>query len=241
MNRYRLFVVIPALDEEETVGAVVTALLAADASIEEVIVVDNGSSDDTARIAEASGATVLTEYRRGYGSACLAGLEYLFAHLHANPTVADIVVFVDADGSDAIEDLPLLIEPIVKGRAEFVVGSRLILSESRQHVPLPSRFGNWLATNAIWLLYGVRFTDLGPFRAISADALQELQMSDTTWGWTLEMQLTASRLGFEIEEIPVAYQPRAGGKSKISGNLIGACRAGTRILYVLARHVCTRR
>ena len=187
--------------------------------------VDNGSTDATPRLAREGGALVLREDRRGYGQACLTGL----AHLAQDPP--DIVVFLDGDHSDFTEDLPALLAPIQSGRADLVIGDRTALARPGALLP-QQRFGNALATTLIHWQTGTRFRDMGPFRAIRWSALEELEMSDPTWGWNVEMQLRSLGRGLRVCEVPVRYRPRVGD-SKISGSLRGSLRAGARILWAV--------
>jgi glycosyltransferase involved in cell wall biosynthesis len=218
--------VIPALDEERSVGAVLDAIPRP--PVRRVVVADNGSTDATARIARAHGATVVPEPRRGYGAACLRGLEALA------DDPPDVVLFLDADGSDDPAQTPALLQPILEGRADLVVGSR-VLGESEPGALTPhARFGNWLATRLLALLYGARYTDLGPFRAIRYDALAALGMKDRDFGWTVEMQVKAARRGLRHVEVPVRYRRRVG-RSKISGTVGGSVRAGVKILATVFR------
>jgi glycosyltransferase involved in cell wall biosynthesis len=192
--------------------------------------VDNGSDDDTARVARDAGATVVHEPRRGYGQACLAGL----ATLSADREPPEIVAFLDADYSDHPEELTRVVAPLADGRADLVVGSR-ILGDAEPGALLPqARFGNAFAGWLIHRLYGVAVTDLGPFRAIRWEALRGLSMADTNFGWTAEMQVKAARAGLAYVEVPVSYRRRVG-VSKITGTLSGTLRAGWKILYTVLR------
>jgi len=221
-------VVIPALDEEHALPSVLRDLPVG--RIRRVVVVDNGSRDRTAAVAREAGAEVVLEPRRGYGSACLAGI----AALAVPGALPDVVVFLDADYSDRPSELPRLVGPIVEKGADLVVGSRT-LGHAESGALLPqARFGNALATFLIRALYGVRFTDLGPFRAVRWSALERLAMSDRDFGWTVEMQVKAARLGMRCVEVPVSYRRRIG-RSKISGTVVGSVRAGWKILYTIAR------
>jgi glycosyltransferase involved in cell wall biosynthesis len=215
--------IVPALDEEATVGDVVAQLWR---HVRFVIVVDNGSRDDTAAVATAAGAHVIREPNRGYGAACQAGIAAL-------PADADVVLFADADGSDDLDDLATLIAPIREDRADLVIGSRV-----RRAVPgaltIPQRVGNWLASRILERLYGAPTTDLGPLRAIRVGALRELGMRDRGFGWTVEMQARAARKSLCVAEVDVAYRPRRGGRSKIAGTIRGSARAGVAILWTLA-------
>jgi glycosyltransferase involved in cell wall biosynthesis len=190
----------------------------------EVIVVDTASTDGTPEIARRLGARVVAEPRRGYGRACLAGIAAL------SPDV-DTVLFMDADAADRPEDLAVLLAPIEADEADLVIGARRLGVERGALTP-QQRFGNALACLLIRLVWGVRYTDLGPFRVIRRDALARLGMRDETWGWTVEMQVRAARLGLRVAEVPVGYRRRIG-TSKISGTLSGTIRAGWKILWVI--------
>jgi glycosyltransferase involved in cell wall biosynthesis len=221
-------VVVPALNEQRAITRVL-ADLPAD-RVRRVVVVDNASSDATARRAEAAGASVVYEPVRGYGSACLRGIRAL-AEGGLPP---DVVVFVDADYSDHPDELTQLVEPLAAGRADFVVGSRT-LGEREPGSLLPqARFGNWLAAWLIRRLYGMQVTDLGPFRAIRWSTLMDLDMADADFGWTAEMQVKAARAGVRYVEVPASYRRRIGA-SKITGTLSGTLRAGWKILYTVFR------
>ena len=193
----------------------------------QVVVVDNGSTDRTAEVAQAHGATVVREPRRGYGRACLAGL----AALDPN---SDIVVFMDADSSDVPEEAGRLLEPIISGAADLVIGSRVLGQAEPGALAPHQRFGNRLATSLLAWLYGFRYTDLGPFRAIRADRLRQLGMRDCDFGWTVEMQVRALRSGLRVQEVPVSYRRRIG-TSKISGNLRASLAAGWKIIATILR------
>jgi len=218
--------IIPAFDEEETIGVTLDSL--AGHALAQVIVVDNGSADRTAEIARARGAEVVAERRRGYGQACLAGLAALAPEI-------DVVAFMDADGSDDPSDLARLLEPIARGQAELAIGSRVLGVREADSLTPQQRFGNRLATFLLRLFYGARYTDLGPFRAIRRDALERLDMRDTNFGWTVEMQIKALRAGLRVKEVPVRYRRRRGGRSKVSGNLRGSLAAGAKILWTILR------
>ncbi len=227
--RARVSVVIPALNEEQALARVLDALPPGCA--DEVIVADNGSTDATARVAASRGARVVFEPERGYGAACLAGL--------AAVRDADVVAFLDGDYSDRPEELPDVLAPILEGRADLVIGSRVLGERDRGALLPHARFGNWLATRLIHALFGVRFTDLGPFRAIRADALRSLGMRDRDFGWTVEMQVKAARAGLRCAEVPVSYRKRVG-RSKISGTLAGTWGASRKILGTILRQALTR-
>ena len=222
-------VVIPALNEQESLPLVLRDL----PQVRDVIVIDNGSTDRTADVARAAGATVVPESRRGYGSACLRGLATVAdRHQAALPA---IVVFLDADYSDHPEYLTRLLEPIFAGEAEFVLGSRLLGCREPGAMPPQSVYGNRFACWLMTLLFGGRFTDLGPFRAIDYATLQSLSMEDTNYGWTVEMQLKALKQGVRTLEIPVPYRRRVG-VSKISGTVRGTISAGSKILWLIAKY-----
>ena len=221
-------VVIPALNEEASLPLVLAVL--PHPPVRRVVVADNGSLDGTARVAREGGAIVVPAARRGYGSACLAGLAFLRRH---DPP--DVVVFVDADFSDHPEELPRLVAPIVAGEADLVIGSR-VLGEREPGALLPqARAGNLVACLLIRLLYGHRYTDLGPFRAVRWAALERLGMTDPNFGWTAEMQVKALRHGLRVAEVPVSYRKRVG-VSKITGTIAGTVRAGYKILWTVLRY-----
>ncbi|HMI31068.1 MAG TPA: glycosyltransferase family 2 protein [Candidatus Limnocylindrales bacterium] len=220
--------VIPALDEEDSLGSVLTLLPSP--PVRRVIVADNGSTDSTARVARDHGATVVFEPRRGYGAACLKAIEALAS----DPP--DVVLFLDADLSDDPTEAVLVLAPILEGRADLVVGSRVLGEREPGAIAPHARFGNWLATRLLAALYGARYTDLGPFRAIRYAALLDLGMKDRDFGWTVEMQVKAARHGLRHAEVPVRYRRRTG-RSKISGTLGGSVRAGTKILSTVFAHL----
>lgn len=222
----RISIIIPAYNEESSIGLVLDAL--PQEKIHEIIVVDNGSTDATARVAQEHGARVVKEPRKGYGSACLKGIDELDA--------PDIVVFIDGDFSDFPEEIVLLIRPIETGEKDFVLGSRMILPKS-QSVLLPqARYGNRLAVFLIKLFFKHEFTDLGPFRAIRYSSLMSIGMKDMDFGWTVEMQIKAVRNGLRIREVPVNYRKRIG-ISKITGTVLGTFRAGTKIIYTIFKYL----
>ena len=223
-NGRRIGVIIPALNEEDAIGKVIEAV---PDWVDYIVVADNGSRDQTSEVARNSGARVVREDERGYGAACLAGLQAL-------PS-SDIIVFLDGDYSDYPEDMEELIAPILTGGADMVIGSRVLGGAERGSLTPQQVFGNWLATRLIRLLWGARFSDLGPFRAIRDDALRMLEMEDRNFGWTVEMQVKAAKAGLKFAEVPVRYRQRIG-VSKVSGTLSGTIKAGTKILSVIGWH-----
>ena len=223
-------VIIPALNEAAALPRVLTAI---PGYISLVVVADNGSTDGTADVARAHRATVVTEPIRGYGRACLTAIAAL-------PPNIDVIVFIDGDASDAPEEMNLLLHPIADGRADFVIGSRTTGKRERGSLTPQQIFGNGLACTLIRLIWGQRYTDLGPFRAIRRDALESLNMTDKDYGWTVEMQVRAAQQGLRTLEVPVTYRRRIG-ISKVSGTVRGAIGAGTKILYVIAREMIANR
>ena len=217
-----IYVIIPALNEEEAIAKVIADI---PESVTEVIVIDNGSTDRTPEVARRAGATVLKESRAGYGYACLKGITYL----KDQQQNGDIIVFLDADYSDYPEELTSLGAPIEKGDYDLVIGTRNNPLLQKGSLTPQQRFGNALATRLMALLYGGKYSDLGPFRAISFDALDQLNMQDKTYGWTVEMQLKALKYQLRYTEVPVNYRPRIG-ESKVSGTLKGTIMAGYKIL-----------
>lgn len=223
-------VIIPAFNEENAVGLVIDEI--PEGLVSEVIVVDNGSTDRTREKAAERGATVLFQKEKGYGSACLKGME----HLALSETQPDVVVFLDGDHSDYPEKMTELVQPILDEKAEMVIGSRALGSKESGSMTIPQVFGNWLATRLLKLFYGVKYTDLGPFRAISYETLMKLNMQDRTFGWTVEMQLKIAKLSLRFIEVPVDYRKRVG-VSKISGTIKGTLMAGYKILYTIFKHI----
>jgi glycosyltransferase involved in cell wall biosynthesis len=222
-------VVIPALNEAENIGAVVRELPWG--LILECVVADNGSTDATAAEASAAGARVVAVPNRGYGRACASG---------AATARGDVLVFMDGDGSDVPGEMGDLLAPIMAGEADFVIGSRLRGKREPGSLLGSQIFAGWLAGILLRLLYRVSYTDMGPFRAITREGLDRLQMRELTYGWNLEMQMRAAQCGLRIREIPVSYRHRAGGESKVSGSLSGSFRAAVRITETLLRVASTK-
>jgi glycosyltransferase involved in cell wall biosynthesis len=220
-------VIIPALNEEEPIAGVVQAVGAQDIA-HEIIVVDNGSNDETARRARDAGARVVAEPQRGYGRACMVGVRAL-------PAQCVVVVFLDGDGSDCPEFLSQLVDPVLAGTHDFVIGSRTRGKRESGSMNFQQISSGWIAGLITRLLYGVRYTDMCPFRAIRRDTLDRLSMKEKTYGWNLEMQMRAARAGLRILEVPVNHRCRTGGQSKVSGTVRGTFVAGARIIATLLR------
>ncbi len=215
-------VIIPAFNEADSIAEVINEIPDA---VSEIIVVNNNSSDDTVINAEKAGAKVLTENRKGYGYACLKGMDYV-AQQSDRP---DIIVFIDGDYSDYPEELSQVVAPILDDGIDFVIGARVSRLREEGSMTPQQIFGNWLATSLMKLFFGATFTDLGPFRAIKYDKLLQLQMEDKTYGWTVEMQLKALKQKLTYTEVPVRYKKRIG-VSKVSGTVKGSIFAGVKIL-----------
>lgn len=219
-------VIIPAFNEEESIGNVIHDI--PKGVVREVIVCNNASTDNTAKVAANAGATVIPALQKGYGSACLAGL----AHIHNKELKPDIVVFLDGDYSDYPEQMIDLVDPIINHNMDMVIGSRA-LGKMEDGAMMPQQlFGNWLATNLIKIIYNYHFTDLGPFRAITYQSLEQIDMQDKDFGWTVEMQVKAAKLKLNCTEVPVKYRRRIG-KSKVSGTIKGTILAGHKILWTI--------
>jgi glycosyltransferase involved in cell wall biosynthesis len=229
INNPRIVVIIPAYNEENSIAKVLTEI--PPGLVSEVIVVNNNSNDATEVNARDAGATVLREKRPGYGYACLKGIAYI-KQLYPKP---DIVVFIDADYSDHPEEMPLLVQPLINEKVDMVIGSRALGKKEKGSMTVQQVFGNWLATGLLKIIYGFRYTDLGPFRAIRYDKLLEINMQDTTYGWTVEMQLKAAKLKMKIIEVPVSYRKRIGF-SKISGTVKGTVLAGYKIITTIFKY-----
>ena len=222
MKNPRIKVIIPAFNEEDSIALVIKDIPEV---VDEVIVVSNNSTDKTEENARKAGAKVLTETRKGYGYACLKGMEYV-AHQAEKP---DIIVFLDGDYSDYPEQLTKIIQPILQEDIDFVIGARVDRLREEGSMTFPQIFGNWLATRLMRLFFGAKSTDLGPFRAIKYEKLLALNMEDKTYGWTVEMQLKAIKQKLSYVEVPVNYRNRIG-VSKVSGTLKGVVMAGVKIL-----------
>ena len=223
-------VLLPARNEAQALPEVLKAM---PPEVDRVLVLDNGSTDLTAQVAREWGAEVVTEPRAGYGRACLAGM----TALKSNPP--DVIAFADADGSDDLSTLMNLVDPIVKGDMDLALAQRI--PEDPHALTFQQRFGNWLATRLIYLFWGHDYRDLGPMRVIKWKDLQKLDMRDTDYGWTVEMQLKALISGLRIKEYPTPYKRRTAGCSKVSRNMIASIRAGIKILWVIGRETLRHR
>lgn len=223
-------VIIPAFNEENSVANVIRDI--PKTLVREIIVVNNNSNDATSKNALSAGATVLNELQQGYGYACLKGLQYL----SEKAVKPDIVVFIDADYSDHPQEMVEIVKPIIDNGKDLVIGSRALGNKERGSMTGPQIFGNWLATTLIKMLYKTRYTDLGPFRAMNYQKLVRLQMKDTTYGWTVEMQLKAAKMKMAVHEVPVTYRKRIG-HSKISGTVKGTVLAGYKIITTIFKYI----
>ena len=226
MNETKISIIIPALNEENSIGQVINSL---PKIYYQLIVVDNGSNDSTRKIAKKNGAIVLIEKNRGYGNACLKGIQFL------KKTPPDIVVFLDGDFSDYPQEIKKIIKPIEQKKVDFVIGSRIKSLREKGSMTPQQIFGNKLACFLLKLIYGGKFTDLGPFRAIKWDTLMDLNMIDKTYGWTIEMQLKVLRKKISYGEVPVSYRRRIGD-SKISGTIRGSLFAGIKIIGWIVKY-----
>jgi hypothetical protein len=232
----RVAAVIPALNEEGSIARVIGEIprVGEGFAVERIVVGDNGSTDRTAEVARGTGAEVVHERERGYGAACLKAL----ASLADDPP--DAVVFLNADRSEFPEELPRVLEPIIAGTADLVIGSRVLGGADPRSMSAMQRWGNWLVTTLVRLRWNARFTDLGPFRAITWEGLRRLAMRDRNWGWTIEMQIKAVKRGLRCAEVPVSHRERETGEQKISGHWWGSLKAGAKILWVAAVHALRR-
>lgn len=222
-------VVIPAWNEEKSIGLVVREIPRE--RVRHVVVVDNNSRDQTGKVAAEAGAVVIRENEQGYGAACLAGI----AWINTQQPTCDVIVFMDADHSDYPEEIELLLNPIQENVADFVLGSRALGVREKGSMTPQQIFGNWLATRMIRMIYGFRYTDLGPFRAIRLQALNELGMRDRNYGWTVEMQIKALRKKLRCQEVAVGYRRRIG-VSKVSGTIRGTIGAGYKIIMTIIKY-----
>jgi glycosyltransferase involved in cell wall biosynthesis len=227
-------VIIPAFNEELSIDKVISEIPGG--LVTEVVVINNASTDRTAEVALRAGATVLHESKGGYGYACLKGIEYCRKKIPP----PDVVVFLDGDYSDYPEEMATLIQPILENKADLVIGSRALGKRDRGSMTVQQIFGNWLATTLLKLFFSVKFTDLGPFRAVRFSSLLDLNMHDKTYGWTVEMQVKAAKQKFRSMEVPVRYRKRIG-VSKVSGTVKGTIMAGYKILYTLFKYLLIRR
>ena len=223
-------VIIPVFNEEQSIGLVLKDIPRD--TINEVVVVNNGSTDNTVEVAKNAGATVVDQNLKGYGNACLKGIDYIVS----KEQPPDIVVFLDGDYSDHPEELPTLLKPITDEGYDLVIGSRTTGNQEKGAMLPQAVFGNFLATFLIKTLYGLRFTDLGPFRAIRYEKLLSLNMQDRTFGWTVEMQVKAAKNGLRCTEVPVSYRKRIG-VSKITGTLTGTVKAGYKIIWTIFKYL----
>jgi glycosyltransferase involved in cell wall biosynthesis len=223
-------IVIPAYNEEKSIGLVVREIN--HPLVRHVVVVNNNSKDKTAEVAAAAGAMVLHESYQGYGAACLKGIQWV----NDQHPPCDILVFMDADHSDYPEELDSIIQPITKDNIDMVIGSRALGKVEKGSMTVPQIFGNWLATKMIKVIYGFKFTDLGPFRAIKLPALNQLCMRDMTYGWTVEMQVKALKNKLRCSEVPVRYRKRIG-VSKVSGTVKGTLGAGYKIITTIFKYM----
>lgn len=224
-------IIIPAWNEEGTIARVIEAI--PKTHVRQVIVVNNRSTDRTAEAATAAGAIVLNEDKRGYGAACLKGIAF------ANSTLPppDVIAFVDGDFSDHPEQLPELLAPIARGEADMVIGSRATGQREPGSMTPQQIFGNWLAVFLMRMIYGHRYTDLGPFRTIRTRALNQLGMVDQTYGWTVEMQVKALKHKLKVTEVPMRYRKRGAGKSKVAGTVKGTILAGYKIITTIFKYI----
>jgi glycosyltransferase involved in cell wall biosynthesis len=226
----KISLIIPALNEEDVIARTVAAI--PKDTVSEIIVVDNGSTDHTAARAKLAGARVVQEPARGYGRACRAGVK-------AVSPDCEIIVQMDADLSDDPSQLPLLVKPIVEEGYDLVLGSRMLGQREERSMTAAQVFGSRVASAVLRLIYGVRYTDMGPFRAIKRTALDSLDMQEETYGWSIEMQTKAAARGLRIKEVPVDWRNRAAGESKVAGTISGSLRAGFRIVWTILRVALT--
>lgn len=221
--------IIPAFNEEESIAKVIADI---PEQVCEIVVCNNNSTDQTKAKAEQAGATVIDQPIPGYGNACLKGIEYI----KGQDQHPDVIVFIDGDYSDYPEQLPEIVSPIIEGKADMVIGSRALGDRESGSMTFPQVFGNWLATSLMKWIYGTKFTDLGPFRAIRWESLMALNMQDKTYGWTVEMQVKAAKQKLRSTEVPVNYKKRIG-VSKVSGTIKGTVMAGYKILWTIFKSI----
>ncbi len=221
-------VIIPAFNEEKSITQVIGDI---PALVRHVVVANNNSTDRTAEVAASAGAQVVFEAQKGYGKACLTAMDWI----NQQEVQPDILVFLDGDYSDYPQELELLIEPILRGKAELVIGSRSLGQREAGSMTIPQVFGNKLATSLMRWMYGAKFSDLGPFRAIHWEKLLELGMVDQNFGWTIEMQIKAHQAGLSYQEVPVQYRKRIG-VSKVSGTVKGVIGAGYKIIFTIFKY-----
>ena len=226
----KVFVVIPAFNEEQSIGKVINDI--PHVPKQNIIVVNNGSTDNTQKVVESLGATALFESRKGYGWACLKGCA------HVEEMKGETIVFLDGDYSDYPEQLPQVIAPIYQNNMDLVIGSRALGNREKGSMTVPQHFGNWLASKLLKIFYKVNYTDLGPFRAIRFERYKSLGMSDKTYGWTIEMQIKAAQKKMNYCEVPVDYKARIG-QSKVSGTIKGAVMAGIKIIFAVFKYKFT--
>jgi len=229
LTNQKVVVIIPAHNEEDSIGKVINDI--PKEWVSDVIVCSNNSTDKTKEVAENAGAIVLEEYRKGYGWACIKGMQYA-DQMDVTP---DIIVFLDGDYSDYPQELPKVVKPIIEDNKVLVIGSRALGQKDKGSMTMPQRFGNWLSTRLMSLFYGVKYSDLGPFRAMKFDELLKLDMSEMTFGWTIEMQIKAAKYKMSSCEVPVNYKVRIG-ESKVSGTVKGAVMAGIEILWCIVKY-----
>ncbi len=228
MTTGKVAIVIPARNEEDALRSLLPEIPREIAQW--IIVVDNGSSDQTAQVARAGGAIVASEPVPGYGRACLKGFQT------ACRLGAETVIFMDGDGSDDPADLPLMLAPVREGRADMVIGSRVSACAERGAIPLQARLGNWLVSNMIRILYGARLHDIGSFRVLRCSALEQLEMHEMTFGWPVEMIVKAARAKYRIVELPIHYRRRSAGRSKVAGTIVGSVKAAYYMLRTTLRY-----
>ena len=232
MTTEKVAIVIPALNEEAALPPLLAEIPPDIAQY--ILVVDNGSTDATATVAEKAGATVVSESVRGYGRACASGFQM------AQQLEVDILVFMDGDGSDDPADLTMMLTPILERRADFVIGSRISQRAERGAILAQARLGNWLVSSMIRLLYGAQVHDIGSFRVIRCSALEELGMREMTYGWPVEMVVKAARANYRILELPIHYRKRSHGQSKVAGTIAGSIKAAYYMLRTTLRYVGTK-